>query len=93
MRRLTKQDVHKRGCEYCLHHFRSRANRKYIGYLESQRNTEVAKANRGLPAKDLSRALCCRFDTCPYMELENYKSYREYLKHKEGNGIDFKGII
>lgn len=84
MRRLTKQETYKRGCDYCLHHVKIRESLKSIPYMGNQQEKEKRKGYRGSLTKKYVRGLSCKFDCCPYTELDQYKNYREYLKHKEG---------
>ena len=53
MRKLSKDEVKKRGCEYCMD-----SNKfKTLGYQRS-----------------------CKYDACPYHELDDYDTYDDYLK-------------
>ena len=54
MRKLSKDEVEKRGCEYCMDY-----KFKTLGHQQS-----------------------CKFDACPYHELDDYDTYDDYLKSK-----------
>ena len=56
MRKLSKDEVEKRGCEYCMD-----SKFKTLGHQRS-----------------------CKFDACPYHELDNYDTYDDDLKSKVG---------
>lgn len=64
MRRLTKLEVHQRGCHDCTD-IRSIKRGEYLS------DVELIKSER---------IYACIHSVCPYHELDHVKSYKEYLR-------------
>jgi hypothetical protein len=62
MRYLTKREIYKRGCIYCLD------------------KSQVHDHRGGVISQ-------CPYDKCPYHELDNVKTYGEYIQKTNKSGL------
>lgn len=84
MRRLTKKEVHQRGCIYCTDHRNVGRSGVHQARLATELKENIRKKARGYFVDDLSFGVCCIHERCPYTELDGYKSYKEYLDGTSG---------
>lgn len=84
MRRITKKEVHQRGCEYCTDHRRVGRSPLHQAQLETELRENTRMKARGYLVDDLSYGLCCIHEKCPYKELDDFKSYKDYLEKTGG---------